>query len=268
MESVDSEEGENIIRFKAFHMNYGKPVDPPFRIPPRKEVFVELFCEGLYDCLMVLHKTIIIILFSRYCGDHKELIIFKFEGFQIGRFAEVTVLDYQSNRKSTERHGSSIDESSKSGNNCDSVNYRRRHFGDKTWIIPGEKLWPQNKHIIDRLPTYSVPSKVWQALENNWNLEELFPELGQVLTKENYRPRFHTLLYIEETANEHCLKKFNMTNVKLTQEGRFLAFAVPGLADGRPSLIMGDRVVIFEDGKVIDGKRIGFEGFIHEVISS
>lgn len=71
---------------------------------------------------------------------------------------------------------------------------------------------------------------------------------------------------MEETSNANCLKKFDMSGVRLTKEGRFLTFSVPGLADGRPSLIMGDRVVLFEVGKIVEEKRVGFEGFIHEVI--
>ena len=45
--------------------------------------------------------------------------------------------------------------------------------------------------------------------------------------------------------------------------GEYLALKVPGLAEGRPSLLVGDRVIL-SDSEVA-GYAPSYEGFIHEV---
>lgn len=45
--------------------------------------------------------------------------------------------------------------------------------------------------------------------------------------------------------------------------GQYLSLEVPGLAEGRPSLLMGDRVVVCVTG----GGEREWEGYIHEVNS-
>ena len=57
--------------------------------------------------------------------------------------------------------------------------------------------------------------------------------------------------------------------VSLRGCGQFLSLEVPGLVEGRPSLLMGDRVVVcmteggWERGDVQEGRH--WEGYIHEV---
>ena len=190
----------------------------------------------------------------RYSGDHNELLVFKFEGFKVGRFVSVTVLDFSSENRLAR------------GSRCDTTQYRRRHFGSDTWIIPGEKLWNQNKHIFDKLEKYFIPKKLWHSLENNWSLDDAFPELTQPLSKANYRNKFHCLLYLEECVNQINVRKYDMSDVTLRRENRYFVINVPGLADGRPSLILGDKVIAFGEKRATDEKTLGFEGFIHEVI--
>ena len=48
--------------------------------------------------------------------------------------------------------------------------------------------------------------------------------------------------------------------------GEFLALAVPGLAEGRPSLLPGDRLVLSEPSDLEGGPE--YEGYIHEVYRS
>jgi putative helicase MOV10L1 len=52
--------------------------------------------------------------------------------------------------------------------------------------------------------------------------------------------------------------------VCLRPVGEFLGLKVPGLAEGRPSLIIGDRVILSEPGEY-EGPR--YEGCIHEVLN-
>jgi hypothetical protein len=48
LESVDNEIGKKFIRFKSFVITYGNPIDRPFIIPPKNEMFVELLCDAKY----------------------------------------------------------------------------------------------------------------------------------------------------------------------------------------------------------------------------
>ena len=190
---------------------------------------------------------------NRYCGDHNELLIFKFENFKIGRYVSVTVIDSQN------------DDRLVSSRRSDKTSERRRLFGQNTWIVRGERLWAQNKHILDKLEKYNIPRNLWQALDNNWPLAESFPEVKEQLTKQNYRKKFHTLLFLEECENQKNLQNFEMHGITLQRDGRFFAITVPGLAEGRPSLIMGDKVLIKDENQKPEERQIIFEGFVHEV---
>jgi len=43
----------------------------------------------------------------------------------------------------------------------------------------------------------------------------------------------------------------------------FLSLTVPGLAEGRPSLLLGDKIVVCLTGSLSDSPK--YEGYIHEV---
>ena len=45
--------------------------------------------------------------------------------------------------------------------------------------------------------------------------------------------------------------------------GEFLALSVPGLAEGRPSLLTGDKVVLSAPG--LEDESPEYEGFVHDV---
>lgn len=152
------------------------------------------------------------------------------------------------------------------GNRFDMSSFRRRLFGDDTWILPGEKVWNPTKHIHDKLEQYHVPEKVWRALENNWEIETVLENLKPSLNKDNYHKKFHELIYLEECENYSNLRQYDMENANLRREGRYLALNVPGLADGRPSLIVSDKVICYDEHNPNREKKIAYEGIIHEVI--
>ncbi|XP_076260441.1 putative helicase mov-10-B.1 isoform X1 [Rhynchophorus ferrugineus] len=69
-------------------------------------------------------------------------------------------------------------------------------------------------------------------------------EPGHV-TINNYEEFFHILLWLEETCEIVGLSCYNMENVRLKHlESDMLQLLVPGLAEKRPSIIVGDKVEI------------------------
>lgn len=53
--------------------------------------------------------------------------------------------------------------------------------------------------------------------------------------------------------------------VALHPVGEFLALTVPGLAEGRPSVLIGDKIILSSPSDP-DGPR--YEGYVHEVCFS
>lgn len=56
--------------------------------------------------------------------------------------------------------------------------------------------------------------------------------------------RFHLLLYLEEAAVRLAIRRYDMEGVILKNHGEYLSLEVPGLQEQRPSLIIGDKVVV------------------------
>ncbi|KAJ8302260.1 hypothetical protein KUTeg_021247, partial [Tegillarca granosa] len=99
-------------------------------------------------------------------------------------------------------------------------------------------------YLPNRLPQYNVPEALRDCiLEYKDKLEENFPELTQELDINNYVKRFHTLLYLEEIQMDIDIREFDLNRVLLRPVGEFLALKVPGLAEGRPSVLIGDKVI-------------------------
>ena len=96
------------------------------------------------------------------------------------------------------------------------------------------------------------------------SLKYEFPEIPQILNRNNYKNKFDCLLYIEEYQSRIALEKFNMFYCKLIEEEKGFSIHVPSLADGKPSLVLENKVVIINEKRYFDR----FEGSIVEVITS
>jgi hypothetical protein len=103
---------------------------------------------------------------------------------------------------------------------------------------------------------FPVPNRLLQALVENderRSIEDvegavynIAPYLTKDLTILNYTDRFHMLLYLEEIQGILDMQKYDLERVCFRiagPGGEFLALEVPGLAERRPSLLLGDRVI-------------------------
>lgn len=133
-------------------------------------------------------------------------------------------------------------------------------YGD---ILPAEPVFkpkPFGKHDGPKfvLKSYNVPRKILIAMETN-SLRPL--NFEKTLTVDSYVSHFQTLLWLEEAHQSVEMHRYDMFNVFLAKFGddSFL-LSVPGLAEGRPSLMKGDKLVLKSK------QRSSFyEGFITDV---
>ncbi|XP_048252901.1 RNA helicase Mov10l1-like isoform X2 [Haliotis rufescens] len=139
--------------------------------------------------------------------------------------------------------------------------------GSGGWVIPGQRPQRfQNKlKLPQKLPSFPVPERLRDCVWCDGELTQLVPELAEVLTMGNYVQRFSTLLHLEEIQQEIDIRQFDLHRVCLRRCGVYLALEVPGLAEGRPSILIGDKIILTDPG---DPDGPCYEGFVHEIHSS
>ncbi|KAJ8984692.1 hypothetical protein NQ317_004951 [Molorchus minor] len=121
--------------------------------------------------------------------------------------------------------------------------------------------WPRDVELLipsatrSHLDSYCIPSNrsmyFYLGLQqtNRMNVEEI-QQLSTIrkemepgfVTMKNYRQFWHNVIWIEEIAQTLMLQTYNMENVRVDKEGNWLKLEVPGLAEKRPSLIVGDMI--------------------------
>ncbi|KAI1280770.1 putative RNA helicase armi [Halotydeus destructor] len=154
---------------------------------------------------------------------------------------------------------------------------KRRPFGDllhrdqklrhvennRHFIVPGPKEFSGNKHERRvRLPRFEVPNKIFDILHMKRDYGADYPVLKELLTPDNYLEKFRLLLHIEEARGRIEMRQYDMDDVVFERLGSYLAIDVPGLIDNRPSLLVGDTVII-EQPNVEGSPR--YEGCIHHI---
>ncbi|XP_072862680.1 RNA helicase Mov10l1 isoform X2 [Chlorocebus sabaeus] len=79
----------------------------------------------------------------------------------------------------------------------------------------------------------------------------------------NYKEKFSTLLWLEEIYAEMELKEYNMSGIVLRRNGDLLVLEVPGLAEGRPSLYPGDKLIL--KTQEYNGHAIEYISYVTEI---
>ncbi|KAJ8920489.1 hypothetical protein NQ315_005358 [Exocentrus adspersus] len=120
----------------------------------------------------------------------------------------------------------------------------------KIVVPPTKRLSMNEKH--------SIPANLYPILKLGLKeVDSLTPAMSDELSKlkeqlkpgyvtaSNYQTFWHTMLWMEEISQVLMLKRFNMENVQIVViGGQRLELEVPGLAEKRPSLIIGDLIDI------------------------
>ena len=121
-----------------------------------------------------------------------------------------------------------------------------------------------NLFVKKRLGFYPIPKNVEEAYYKDDNdLIDTFPVLGQALTMANYKEKFAKLIYLEELENTEIMNQYSLCSVSFQRHGQYLSLEVPGLAEKRPSLALGDVAIIRQYNR-----QEAFEGSIRDILSS
>lgn len=185
---------------------------------------------------------------ARFVGRSQELYIFNFKDFEIGRLFHITV-----NAKNISQNipPTSFARRSRQKVNFDNLNEEE----DVMTYIPGMRTFKPSALMKVRNGVFKVPRYIWNVIINNVQndksqvecelaLADEIPCLLKQLTFDTYKERFHVLLYLEEVAQTLNIQQYDMEGAIMRRCEEYLALEVPGLAEKRPSLLIGDRAVI------------------------
>ncbi|KAJ7669407.1 P-loop containing nucleoside triphosphate hydrolase protein [Mycena polygramma] len=116
------------------------------------------------------------------------------------------------------------------------------------------------------LPKAPIPSNLASALSTGsttsivTNVRRLY--LPPLLDSNTYARHFKHLLWIEEFRMERDLEHYDISHAKLTAHNYYNFLDVPGLAEKRPSVLVGDRILVQKHGST---HGHWFEGGVHVV---
>ncbi|XP_057598035.1 RNA helicase Mov10l1 isoform X2 [Hippopotamus amphibius kiboko] len=179
-------------------------------------------------------KTLIVITCdAKNSGRCKELLLLCFSNFIIGRFLEVNVVSEEESLIAVREPFSW--KKSKSSPVLAST---------KTTVVVTTQKRNSRRQLPSFLPQYPIPDRLKKCVEQKVDILTFQPLLAELLNMSNYKEKFSTLLWLEEIHVEVELKEYNMSGVTLKRNGDLLVLEVPGLAESRPSLYTGDKVIL------------------------
>ncbi|XP_010014147.1 PREDICTED: putative helicase Mov10l1, partial [Nestor notabilis] len=184
-------------------------------IPPGGRTFIVVICTAVNP------------------GYSRELLLLGFSDFTVGRYIEATVTSEEELLLApvepfSPRMPKINPEPQPRMTTVVVPKYRRNH----------------RKHLPSFLPHYTVPDDLRRCVEQKLDILTFQPLLAEQLNLDNYKAKFSTLLWLEEIHEEMEIKDFNMSGVTLKRSGNFLVLEVPGVEEGRPRLVAGDKVIL------------------------
>ncbi|XP_074532791.1 RNA helicase Mov10l1 isoform X2 [Halichoeres trimaculatus] len=190
---------------------------------------------------------------AKSLGRCAELLLLHFSSFTIGRRLEVTVSSEETSLLQP------------------SVPYSPSDAGPVlatpahviTVTAPKDQPRLSKRRLPNFLPSYPVPQALRDCVEAKSDVLVVQPCLGEALSPSNRLLRFSTLLWLEELHAEMELREFTINGALLRKGAVYLHLEVLGLAEGRPSLFIGDRVVLKKAQR--DGVLMEYVSYVTEI---
>jgi len=191
-------------------------------------------------------------------GRQDQIVVFAFKDFCIGRMLSVDV-------SSEALAGMGGDNYRNRGNTGFNAIIRVETKGN--FVVRGVKRKKDQppSYINNKLDPYPIPKFMYEKAElptYSTEIVTIYPALLDKLSPQNYESKLKPLLYIEEVAAEMELNQYSLQQVAMTRVGPYLCLAVPGLKERRPSLVLGDSVLLSHP---LDPEVVSFDGAIMEV---
>ncbi|XP_010187676.1 PREDICTED: putative helicase Mov10l1 [Mesitornis unicolor] len=183
-------------------------------IPPGGRTFIVIICTAVNP------------------GYSKELLLLGFSDFTIGRYIEATVTSEE------ELLIAPVEPYSPRKPKIPEPQPR------KTIVIAPKYRRNHRKHLPSFLPHYTIPDELRKCVEQKVDVLTFQPLLAEHLNLDTYKAKFSALLWLEEIYAEMEIKDFSMTGVTLKRSGNFLVLEVPGVEEGKPHLVTGDKVIL------------------------
>ncbi|KAL1516540.1 hypothetical protein ABEB36_000447 [Hypothenemus hampei] len=189
-------------------------------------------------------------------GLSNEFLQFHFNSFSIGKFIRFSVGLLLTNQEFRQQKPS--------------INYSNCHTGDKD-VIRGQRRNATRFSAI-RIPEYPLPQKLLNLVikyGNDWNDPNLIEELKVTkrslfndLTSMNYEEKFHTLLHLEEIVNLIHIRQYDQDRACFIQNKEFLMLEIENLAERRPSIVIGDKIMA---GDPLGLLKQEYEGNVYKI---
>ncbi|XP_066250073.1 probable RNA helicase armi [Euwallacea similis] len=171
-------------------------------------------------------------------GTSNEFIEFTFESFTLGKYVNINVnlgisgRSYQKSRRVP--------------------NYNNAYSSSKQ-LIRGQKQRFVRFQAF-KFPEYNIPKKMLDLVIQNGGAEnynvDLIEKLKVVkrslfsnLDSTNYEEKFHALLHMDEIANLIHIRQYDQDRACFIPNKDFLMLEIENLAEKRPSIILGDRII-------------------------
>ncbi|KAF5926053.1 hypothetical protein HPG69_016760, partial [Diceros bicornis minor] len=195
---------------------------------------------------------VVIVCDAKNSGRCKELLLLCFSSFIIGRVLEVNVVSGEESLIAVQEPFSW--RKSKSSQALAST---------RTTVVVTTQKRNSRRQLPSFLPHYPIPDRLKKCVEQKIDILTFQPLLAELLKMSNYKEKFSTLLWLEEIHAETELKEYNMSGVTLKRNGDFLVLEVPGLAESRPSLYAGDKLIL--KTQEYNGHVIEYIGYVIEI---
>ncbi|CAL1708616.1 unnamed protein product [Somion occarium] len=120
---------------------------------------------------------------------------------------------------------------------------------------------------VTKLPWADIPKNLSNILVGGEPVPEVAGTLKSTvlplhLNPSTYARHYQVLLWTEEFRMQHDLESYDIADAQLIKHGQYYHLEVPGLAENRPSVIIGDRILVKRHGWE---KGKWFEGHVHFV---